>query len=93
MTIASDLHEAHARVAELVPQAIAHLRVKLAGDRSTEAFDREQHLAHGISWLATYAETFAALAAHAEQLGGAWTAASTGTSRRSGRSSGVRPTS
>ena len=75
MTIASDLHEAHARVAELVPQAIAHLRVKLAGDRSTEAFDREQHLAHGISWLATYAETFAALAAHAEQLGGAWTAA------------------
>jgi len=75
VTIASDLHEAHARVAELVPQAIAHLRVKLAGDRSTEAFDREQHLAHGISWLATYAETFAALAAHAEQLGGAWTAA------------------
>ncbi|WP_415020665.1 acyl-CoA dehydrogenase family protein [Aestuariivirga sp.] len=75
MTIASDLHEAHARVAELVPQAIAHLRVKLAGDRSAEAFDREQHLAHGISWLATYAETFAALAAHAEQLGSAWTAA------------------
>ncbi|MFT3674055.1 MAG: acyl-CoA dehydrogenase family protein [Aestuariivirga sp.] len=62
-------------MAELVPQAIAHLRVKLAGDRSAEAFDREQHLAHGISWLATYAETFAALAAHAEQLGSAWTAA------------------
>jgi (2S)-methylsuccinyl-CoA dehydrogenase len=71
VTIASELHEAHARVAELVPQALAHLRVKLAGDRTAEAFDREQHLAHGISWLATYAEVFAALAAHAEQLSAA----------------------
>lgn len=68
MTIADELHHAHARVAELVPQALAHLRVKLAGDRSPEAFDREQHLAHGIAWLATYAETLAALAAHAEHL-------------------------
>ncbi len=68
MTLARELREAHDRVAELVPQAIAHLRVKLAGDRPAEAFDREQHLAHGISWLATYAETFAALADHAERL-------------------------
>jgi len=68
VTIAGELREAHARVAELVPQAMAHLRVKLAGDRSPEAFDREQHLAHGVSWLATYAETFAALADHAERL-------------------------
>lgn len=67
MTIAGQLREAQARVADLVPQAIAHLRVKLAGERTAEAFDREQHLAHGISWLATYAETFAALADHAEQ--------------------------
>ncbi len=68
MTLARELREAHARVAELVPQAIAHLRVKLAGDRTAEAFDREQHLAHGISWLATYAETFAGLVDHAERL-------------------------
>ena len=73
MTIAVELREAHGRVAELVPQAIAHLRVKLAGDRTAEGFDREQHLAHGIAWLATYAETLAALADHAERLTAAGT--------------------
>ena len=75
--LARELREAHARVAELVPQAIAHLRVKLAGDRTAEGFDREQHLAHGISWLATYAEIFAALAEHAGRLSadGAFSAA------------------
>ena len=73
MTIAVELREAHGRVAKLVPQAIAHLRVKLAGDRTAEGFDREQHLAHGIAWLATYAETLAALADHAERLTAAGT--------------------
>ena len=73
MTIAVELREAHGRVAKLVPQAIAHLRVKLAGDRTAEGFDREQHLAHGIAWLATYTETLAALADHAERLTAAGT--------------------
>jgi len=73
VTIAVELREAHGRVAKLVPQAIAHLRVKLAGDRTAEGFDREQHLAHGIAWLATYAETLAALADHAERLTAAGT--------------------
>jgi len=74
VTISRQLREAHTHVAALLPQALGHLRDRLR-DGGGEAFDREQHLAHGISWLATYAETLAALADHAENLsaGGAYT--------------------
>ncbi len=67
MNIAGQLREAQGHVSALLPQALTYLRGKLGSDKA-EAFDREQHLAHGIAWLATYAETMAALADHAETL-------------------------
>jgi len=65
LTLAAPLRVAQTLVSSLLPVALGHLRTKL-GSGKGEAFDREQHLAHGIAWLATYAETFAALADHAE---------------------------
>ncbi len=62
--------EAAGTVAELVAEATRRVRttVTVDGRLSAERLEREQHAAHGLAWLATYAEAVRELAAYAERL-------------------------
>jgi (2S)-methylsuccinyl-CoA dehydrogenase len=54
----------------LVAEATRAVRAKVTvdGRLSTEKLDNEQHPAHGLAWLATYAEAIRELASYAERL-------------------------
>jgi (2S)-methylsuccinyl-CoA dehydrogenase len=70
MGLAGQMAEA-ARAAEaLCAKAKLHLSKRLAagGKVSSEALDRNQHAAHGLAWLATYATTLRELGAYAARL-------------------------
>lgn len=62
--------EAVAAVEALVVDATVVLRTHLASDGkvSAAAFDREQHAAHGLAWVATYAESLRQLLAYAGRM-------------------------
>jgi (2S)-methylsuccinyl-CoA dehydrogenase len=64
--------EAAGTVAELVAEATRRVRttVTVDGRLSSERLEREQHAAHGLAWLATYAEAVRELSAYAERLTG-----------------------
>ncbi len=68
----ADLAAAAEAVAGLVARARDHLasRVSSGGRVSAEALEREQHAAHGLAWLATYANALAELAAYGDRLAG-----------------------
>ena len=59
-------------IAALVAEARRRVRTKVVADRriSAERLEREQHAAHGLAWLATYAEAIRESAAHAARLSG-----------------------
>jgi (2S)-methylsuccinyl-CoA dehydrogenase len=61
------LAEAATAAEALFAKARLTLAPRLQG---AEAIDREQHAAHGLSWLATYAATLRQLAGYAERLSG-----------------------
>ncbi len=65
--------EAVAAIEALAAEAAASLRTRLApdGKLSAAAFDREQHAAHGLAWLATYVESIRQLKAFAERMAAA----------------------
>ena len=74
------------RIADLIPlldaaaeaattlkdKAIAGVKAKVApGDKiDAAAFEREQHAAHGLAWLATYAEAIRQIASYANRMQG-----------------------
>jgi (2S)-methylsuccinyl-CoA dehydrogenase len=62
--------EAAGTVAELVGEATRRVRTKVTveGRLSSERLEREQNAAHGLAWLATYAEAVRELSAYAERL-------------------------
>jgi (2S)-methylsuccinyl-CoA dehydrogenase len=49
-------------------RAVVAARVAPGGKVDRKAIDAEQHLVHGLAWIATYAETLAQMAAWAERL-------------------------
>jgi (2S)-methylsuccinyl-CoA dehydrogenase len=57
---------------ELVAEARRRVRAKVAVDGrvSAERIEAEQHAAHGLAWLATYAEAIREMAAYAHRLSG-----------------------
>jgi len=57
-------------VAALVVEARERVRTKVIADGriSAERLEAEQHAAHGLAWLATYAEAIREMAAYAERL-------------------------
>ena len=57
------------RAANLVAEATRRVRAKVVADGriSAERLESEQHAAHGLAWLATYAEGVRELAAYAER--------------------------
>jgi (2S)-methylsuccinyl-CoA dehydrogenase len=59
-------------IAALVAEARRRVRTKVVADRriSAERLEREQHAAHGLAWLATYAKAIRESAAHAARLSG-----------------------
>ena len=65
--------EAVAAIEALAAEAAASLRTRLApnGKLSAAAFDREQHAAHVLAWLATYVESIRQLKAFAERMAAA----------------------
>ena len=68
MSLITELQEAENLTGQLLVESLSHLKSRLGERPDAEAFDREQHAAHGVAWLATYRETLAALAAHAAKL-------------------------
>ncbi|MDQ4135710.1 MAG: acyl-CoA dehydrogenase family protein [Pseudomonadota bacterium] len=66
-------HEAARTAAELLAEATRRVRAKVAPDGQVSAakLEQEQHAAHGLAWLATYAECLRELAAYAERLSAA----------------------
>ncbi len=66
-------HEAARTAAELLAEATRRVRAKVAPDGQVSAakLELEQHAAHGLAWLATYAECLRELAAYAERLSAA----------------------
>ena len=62
--------EAVAAVEALLAEATVSLRSRLApdGKLSSSAFDRDQHAAHCLAWLATYVESVRRLGAYAERM-------------------------
>src|SRR5215216_2366970 len=56
--------------AALVAEARRRVRAKVVADGriSAERLEAEQHAAHGLAWLATYAEAIREMAAYAERL-------------------------
>jgi (2S)-methylsuccinyl-CoA dehydrogenase len=66
-----------ASAAAVADTVLARARARVAarlmpsGKLSSALLDREQHMAHGLSWLATYAAVIRELAAHAGRLGAA----------------------
>jgi (2S)-methylsuccinyl-CoA dehydrogenase len=65
--------EAAAAVDGLFADATAGLRARLApdGKLAMALFEREQHAAHGLAWLATYVEAIRQLLAYARHLSAA----------------------
>ncbi|HEX2137171.1 MAG TPA: acyl-CoA dehydrogenase family protein [Microvirga sp.] len=59
-------------VASLVAEATQRIREEVTdkGRISSERLEARQHAAHGLAWLATYAEAVRELAAYAERLAG-----------------------
>jgi (2S)-methylsuccinyl-CoA dehydrogenase len=59
-------------VASLVADATQRIREEVTdkGRISSERLEAHQHAAHGLAWLATYAEAVRELAAYAERLAG-----------------------
>ena len=59
-----------ATVDALYDEARAGVReiVSAGGRLSSAAIEREQHMVHGLAWLATYAETLRSLSAYAHRL-------------------------
>jgi (2S)-methylsuccinyl-CoA dehydrogenase len=59
-------------VTELVTDATRRVRARVTMDGriSSERLEAEQHAAHGLAWLATYAEATRQLADYAERLAG-----------------------
>ncbi len=57
-------------VAALVAEVTRRVRARttVGGRLSAERLEREQHAAHGLAWLATYAEAIRELAAYTERL-------------------------
>jgi len=57
-------------LADLVAKARGTVRHRLAGARGLDpaALEREQHMLHGLAWLATYGETLKSLAAWVGRL-------------------------
>ena len=57
-------------VAKLAAEATSAVRAKVTenGRISNALVDREQHAAHGLAWLCTYAESIRELAAYGERL-------------------------
>ena len=64
------LSKAAAAAARVYDTAKSALRAQLGstGKADAAAFDRNQHVLHGLAWLATYAETLRALDAYAQSL-------------------------
>src|SRR5215207_11280757 len=58
--------------AALVAEARRRVRAKVVADGriSAERLEVEQHAAHGLAWLATYAEAIREMAAYAGRLSG-----------------------
>src|SRR4051812_43772534 len=58
--------------AALVAEARRRVRAKVVADGriSAERLEAEQHAAHGLAWLATYAEAIREMAAYARRLSG-----------------------
>ncbi|MBC8037859.1 MAG: acyl-CoA/acyl-ACP dehydrogenase [Rhizobiales bacterium] len=65
------LSEAAAEAEAVFAKAKSKLAPKImpGGKLSAESLDREQHAAHGLSWLATYATALRELARYGERLG------------------------
>ena len=66
-----DLHAAAAaagRYADAVKSSVRAL-VSVDGKLDRKRLDAEQHVVHGLAWIATYAETLAQVAHWAERLG------------------------
>ncbi|HEX5777551.1 MAG TPA: acyl-CoA dehydrogenase family protein [Xanthobacteraceae bacterium] len=65
--------EASAAAEAILSDATASLHARLWKDDriDTEAFEREQHAAHGLAWLATYTAGVRQLTAYAARLGDA----------------------
>jgi (2S)-methylsuccinyl-CoA dehydrogenase len=61
-----------AAVDALYGEARAHVARTVSADGvlSNAAIEREQHMVHGLAWLATYAETLRSLSAYAHRLEG-----------------------
>ncbi len=61
---------ASSAVAKLAAEATSAVRAKVSenGRVSNALVDREQHAAHGLAWLCTYAESIRELAAYGERL-------------------------
>jgi (2S)-methylsuccinyl-CoA dehydrogenase len=61
---------ASSAVAKLAAEATSAVRAKVTenGRISNALVDREQHAAHGLAWLCTYAESVRELAAYGERL-------------------------
>jgi len=68
VSLITELLEAENLTGQLLVESLAHLRSRLGERPTAAALDFEQHAAHGVAWLATYRETFAALANHAKKL-------------------------
>lgn len=70
--LADRLGEAASSAEVVLAKARARLSPAImpGGRLSAEALDREQHAAHGLAWLATYAATLRELHRYAERLAG-----------------------
>ena len=66
------LADAADAAAQLRGRAIEGVAAKVAagGKIDAEALEREQHAAHGLAWIATYAEALRQLANYAKRLDG-----------------------
>lgn len=69
-SLVEDLSSAAGSLATLIGHATSRVRqaVTEGGRISAAALEREQHAAHGLAWLATYAEAVRELGAYAERL-------------------------
>ena len=70
LSLLSLAEEASATAETILSEATASLRARLSKDGriEPEAFEREQHAAHGLAWLATYTASVRQLTAYAARL-------------------------
>jgi len=66
MSLLADLKQAAQAADDYAKAARAAVKTRTGGERA--AFDREQHIVHGLAWVATYAETLREVHAWAETL-------------------------